>query len=99
MQAEIARERLRLRYPVDKKTKCRRKKSFWKTVAKAIGFEDSDDEGDDGEDTLMVGMFFDTVFGFDDGFENNTNLTHLKRDQCHERYLARIHYGIDDRVH
>ena len=97
VQAEIARERLRLRYPQDEENQVpEEKKSFWKTVAKAIGFEDSDDEGDDGEDTLMVGMFFDTVFGFDDGFEKQYKLNTFEEDHARAS-LARIHYGIDDR--
>jgi len=96
-QAEIARERLRLKYPEDEKYQAPEKKqSFWKTIAQAIGFEDSDEEDGDDEDTLLVSMMFDTVFGFDDGFEKQFKLNTFEEEHA-RKGLARIHYGIDDR--
>ena len=97
VEAEIARERLRLKYPEDEKNQApEEKKSFWNVLARVIGFEESDDEDYDDHDTLRANMVFDRVFGFENDLEKQFKLKTFEEDHARAS-LARIHYGIDDR--
>jgi len=101
-QADDAREKLRLEYPIEEEKVDEQKNekettSFWNVIAKAIGFEDSDDDNDDDDDVhdQNMSLFFDHVFGFEDDLREYTLNTF---EEAPAKYpLSKIDYGIDDR--